>query len=354
MSFTKQQVTEALKEVIYFPKSDNLIALEMIDNIEIDGNKVGFTILFPEPNDKNAAIVEQACVEAIEKHLGKDVNVRGNITLKAKTQDSLDSIKHIVAVASGKGGVGKSTVAANLAVALSKAGKKVGILDADIYGPSIPLMFDLVDSKPMAENRNGRDVIIPAENYGMKILSIGFFVDQNQALLWRGPMASNALNQLLRDTDWGGLDYLVIDLPPGTGDIHLTIVQEAKVSGVAIVSTPQNVALADARKAFSMFNSEKISVPILGLIENMSYFTPAELPKNKYYIFGKEGGRKLAEESKVPFLGEIPLVQSICESGDSGKPVALESDDNPISKAFDTLAQNVMKQMEQKKTSPFA
>jgi ATP-binding protein involved in chromosome partitioning len=215
-------------------------------------------------------------------------------------------------------------------------------------------MFGLVDAKPLAENRNGRDVIIPAENYGMKILSIGFFVNQNQALLWRGPMASNALNQLLRDTDWGELDYLVIDLPPGTGDIHLTIVQEAKVSGVAIVSTPQNVALADARKAFSMFNSEKISVPILGLIENMSYFTPAELPDNKYYIFGKEGGQKLAAESKVPFLGEIPLVQSICESGDSGKPVALESDENPISKAFDALAQNIMKQMEQKKTSPFA
>lgn len=354
MPYTKLQVTEALKEVIYFPKSDNVVALEMIDDIKIEGNKISFTILFPEPNDKNAAIVEQACADAIEKHLGSEVQVRGNITLKAKTEDALDRIKHIVAVASGKGGVGKSTVSANLAVALSKAGKKVGILDADIYGPSIPLMFDLVDAKPMAETRNGRDVIIPAEKYGMKVLSIGFFVDQNQALLWRGPMASNALKQLMSDTDWGDLDYLVVDLPPGTGDIHLTIVQDANVSGVAIVSTPQNVALADARKAFSMFNSDKIKVPILGLIENMSYFTPAELPENKYYIFGKEGGRKLAEESGVPFLGEIPLIQSICESGDSGRPVALQTENNPISQAFDNLAQNVIKQMEAPKKSPFA
>ncbi|MCF8365891.1 MAG: Mrp/NBP35 family ATP-binding protein [Bacteroidales bacterium] len=354
MSYSKQQIVDALKEVIYFPKSDNIISLEMVDDIQIKGQEISFTLLFPEPNDKSAAIVEQACVDAIEKTLGSEAMVKGNITLKAKTQDSLEKIKHIIAVASGKGGVGKSTVAANLAVALSKTGAKVGILDADIYGPSVPMMFDLVDAKPRAEKRGGRDVIIPMEKYGLKILSIGFFVDQNQALLWRGPMASNALNQLLRDTDWGTLDYLVIDLPPGTGDIHLTIVQEAKVSGVAIVSTPQNVALADARKAFSMFNSEKIKVPILGLIENMSYFTPAELPENKYYIFGKEGGKKLADESKVPFLGEIPLVQSICESGDSGKPLALESDDNPISRAFDVLAQNIARQLNTKKTSPFA
>lgn len=354
MAYSKEQIIEALREVIYFPKSDNIISLKMVDHIHREGKKVSFTLLFPEPNDKNAAIVEQAAVEAIERHLGSDVQIKGNITLQAKTQDALRGIKHIIAVASGKGGVGKSTVSANLAVALSKTGAKVGILDADIYGPSIPLMFGLVDAKPLAEKRDGRDVIIPMEKYGIKILSIGFFVDQNQALLWRGPMASNALTQLLRDTDWGDLDYLVIDLPPGTGDIHLTIVQESNVSGVAIVSTPQNVALADARKAFSMFNSEKIKVPILGLIENMSYFTPAELPDNKYFIFGKEGGKLLAEESKVPFLGEIPLVQSICESGDNGKPVALQNDDNPISKAFDVLAQNIARQLNEKKTSPFA
>jgi ATP-binding protein involved in chromosome partitioning len=354
MSYSKEQIVEVLREVIYFPKSNNIISLEMVDDIRIEGNKISFTLLFPDAKDKNAVIVEQACVNAIEKHLGSDARVKGNIAIKAKTADPLKRIKHIIAVASGKGGVGKSTVSANLAVALSKTGARVGLLDADIYGPSIPLMFDLVDAKPMAEHRNGRDVIIPMEKYGLKILSIGFFVNQNQALLWRGPMASNALKQLLRDTDWGELDYLVVDLPPGTGDIHLTIVQETNVSGVAIVSTPQNVALADARKAFSMFNSDKISVPVLGLIENMSYFTPAELPDNKYYIFGKEGGKKLADESKVPFLGEIPLVQSICESGDSGKPVALESDENQISKAFVELAKNIINQLNTRKTSPFA
>ncbi|MFP4471801.1 MAG: P-loop NTPase [Bacteroidales bacterium] len=345
MSYTKQQVLDALEQVIYFPKSDNIVSLEMVDNLHIEGHKISFTLLFPEPNDKNAAIVEQACVNAIEDNLGKEAEIRGNITLKAKTEDSLDKVKHIVAVASGKGGVGKSTVAVNLAVALSQSGARVGILDADIYGPSIPLMFDLKDARPMAEKRNGRDVIVPIEKFGIKILSIGFFVDPSQALLWRGPMASNALNQLLRDSDWGELDYLVIDLPPGTGDIHLTLVQEVPVSGVAIVSTPQEVSLADARKAFSMFKSEKINVPILGLIENMSYFTPAELPENKYYIFGKEGGAKLANEAGVPLLGQIPLVEGICESGDTGKPIALGDDANPEAKAFKKLAENVIQQL---------
>ncbi len=345
MSYTKQQVLDALREVIYFPKSDNIVSLEMVDDIHIEGKKISFTLLFPESNDKNAAIVEQACVNAIEGNLGKEAQIRGNITLKAKTEDVLDSVKHIVAVASGKGGVGKSTVAVNLAVALSKTGARVGILDADIYGPSLPLMFDLKDARPMAEKRGDRDMILPIEKYGMKVLSIGFFVDPSQALLWRGPMASNALNQLIRDTAWGELDYLVLDLPPGTGDIHLTLVQEVPVSGVAIVSTPQEVALADARKALSMFNSDKIKVPVLGLIENMSYFTPAELPDNKYFIFGKAGGEKLAKEANIPLLGQIPLVQSICESGDTGKPVALQDDENPEAAAFKKLAQNVMQQL---------
>jgi ATP-binding protein involved in chromosome partitioning len=342
MAYTKQQVIEALKEVIYFPKHDNIISLEMVDDIIIDGKKIGFTLGFPQPNDKSAAIVEQACVDAILKNVGNDARIRGNITIKAKKENPLDKVKYIIAVASGKGGVGKSTVAANLAVSLSKTGAKVGLLDADIYGPSVPLMFDLVDAKPVSQNINGRDMIIPIEKYGMKILSIGFFVDPNQALLWRGPMASNALLQLLHDTSWGELDFLVLDLPPGTGDIHLTLVQEVPITGVAIVSTPQEVALADARKAFSMFNSEKIKVPVLGLIENMSYFTPAELPDNRYYIFGKEGGKRLAAESNVALLGEIPLVQSICESGDSGKPVALLNSDNPVSKAFEQLALNII------------
>ncbi len=353
MSYTKDQVLEALKEVIYFPKSDNIVSLNMVDHLEVKGNKISFTLLFPKPNDKAAAIVEQACGDAIEKNLGPDAQVRGNITLKAGARDALYAVKHIIAIASGKGGVGKSTVAVNLAVALAKTGARTGILDADIYGPSIPLMFDLVNAQPLAEHRDGHDVIIPIEKYGLKVLSIGFFVQPDQALLWRGPMASNALNQLLRDTDWGELDYLVLDLPPGTGDIHLTIVQEVDVSGVAIVSTPQNVALADARKAFSMFNNDKTKVPILGLIENMSYFTPAELPDNKYYIFGKEGGRQLAKEADVPVLGEIPLVQSICESGDSGKPIALQND-SPVAKAFDELAKNVIAILNKPKGSPFA
>ena len=354
MSFTKEQVIEALKEVIYFPKSDNIISQKMVDDINIEGKRISFTLLFPDVNDKSAAIVEQACVDTLTKALGDDVQIRGNISLKAKTEDALSGIKHIIAVASGKGGVGKSTVSANLAVSLQKKGAKVGLLDADIYGPSIPLMFGLTDARPLSENRNGKDVILPIEKYGMKILSIGFFVDPSQALLWRGPMASNALNQLLRDTIWGELDYLIIDLPPGTGDIHLTLVQEVPVEGVAIVSTPQEVALADARKAFSMFNSDKIKVPILGLIENMSWFTPAELPENRYYIFGKHGGKKLAEEANVPLLGEIPLIQGICESGDSGRPISLLEDNNPETLAFEKLAQNVIQQLNLPKGSPFA
>lgn len=345
MSYTKQQVLKALEEVLYFPQRDNIVNLKMVDNILIDGNRISFTLIFPEPNDKSAAIVEQSCIDAILKNLGEDVQIRGNITLKAKSEDSLGGIKYIIAIASGKGGVGKSTVAANLAVSLAKAGLKTGLLDADIYGPSIPLMFGLQNAKPVAEHHNGRDMIIPIEKYGLKILSIGFFVDPSQALIWRGPMASNALKQLIMDTDWGELDFLVIDMPPGTGDIHLTIVQELPVAGVAIVSTPQEVALADARKALSMFNSDKINVPVLGLIENMAYFTPAELPNNKYYIFGREGGKKLADQTNVPLLGEIPLVQGICESGDSGKPVTLSDDENPESKAFKSLAENIVRQV---------
>jgi len=347
MAYTNKQIVDALEEVIYFPKHDNIISLGMVDDIVVEGKKISFTLLFPQPNDKSAAIVEQACVDALLKNLGSDAQVRGNITIKAKKNNPLDRIKYIVAIASGKGGVGKSTVAANLAVSLSKTGAKVGLLDADIYGPSVPLMFGLVDAKPFSENKNGRDMIIPVEKYGMKILSIGFFVNPNQALLWRGPMASNALLQLINDTDWGDLDFLVLDLPPGTGDIHLTLVQEIPVTGVAIVSTPQEVALADAIKAFSMFNSEKIKVPVLGLIENMSYFTPAELPDNRYYIFGKEGGKRLAKESNVPLLGEIPLVQSICESGDIGMPVSLKETSNPESKAFEQLALNIIRRVKE-------
>ena len=257
----------------------------------------------------------------------------------------LPQVKNIVGISSGKGGVGKSTVSANLAVALAKLGYKVGLLDADIFGPSMPKMFQVEDARPYAERIDGRDMIIPVEKYGVKLLSIGFFVDPDQATLWRGGMASNALKQLIADAAWGDLDYFLIDLPPGTSDIHLTVVQTLAMTGAIVVSTPQAVALADARKGINMFTNDKVNVPILGLVENMAWFTPAELPENKYYIFGKEGAKKLAEEMNVPLLGQIPIVQSICEGGDQGKPVALNPD-SITGKAFQELAENVVKQID--------
>jgi ATP-binding protein involved in chromosome partitioning len=257
----------------------------------------------------------------------------------------LPLVKNVIAVSSGKGGVGKSTVAANLAVALAKLGYKVGLLDADIFGPSVPKMFQVEDARPYAELIDGRDLIVPIEKYGIKLLSIGFFVDPDQATLWRGAMASNALKQLVGDANWGELDYFVLDTPPGTSDIHLTLVQTLAITGAVIVSTPQQVALADARKGINMYTNDKVNVPILGLVENMSWFTPAELPENKYYIFGKEGAKQLAEQMNVPLLGQIPIVQSICENGDKGTPAAL--DENSITgRAFLELAENVVKQTE--------
>jgi ATP-binding protein involved in chromosome partitioning len=337
MSIKKEAVLEALKGVLYFPKHDNIVSLDMVRDIKVSGNKISFAIFFPERDEQNENIVRQSAISAVVNNVDTDADVEAEIRYPA---DALGKIKHIVAVASGKGGVGKSTVAANLAIALARKGFKTGIIDADIYGPSIPMMFDLMDSKPMVREEGDRQWIVPIEKYGIKVLSIGFFVEPSQALIWRGPMASNALKQLLNETDWGEMDYLVVDLPPGTGDIQLTLAQEFRINGIAIVSTPQEVALADARKALSMFNTDKIRIPVLGLVENMSYFTPAELPENKYYIFGKEGGKKLAESSGVPLLGEIPLVQGICDSGDRGAPIALD-DDSPVTEAFMQLAENV-------------
>lgn len=344
MSYTKEQVLEALKEVIYFPKSDNIVNLNMVRDINIEGKKVSFTLVFPTSKDKNSAIIIPAARKAIQNNIDKELEVEVNLPADEKKEQRkpLEGVKNIIGVASGKGGVGKSTAAANLALALGNKGNKVGLIDADIYGPSVPLMLGLVNARPQVRKEGNKDIIIPMEKYGIKVLSIGFFVDPEQALIWRGPMATSALKQLFNDTDWGELDYLVVDLPPGTGDIHLTLVQEVPVTGVAIITTPQEMALADARKAFGMFNQEKIAVPILGLIENMSYFTPPELPDKKYYLFGKEGGKKLAEKAGVPLLGEIPIVEKIRESGDSGKPIALE-DDGIISKAFDELATNIIK-----------
>ena len=319
------------------------------DNIRIDGMKVSFSLIFEKPTDPFMKSIIKAAETAILTYVGKEVDIVGNISVKTIQQARpepgcmLLGVKNIIAVSSGKGGVGKSTVAANLAVALAKMGYKVGLLDADIFGPSMPKMFQVEDARPYAETIDGRDLIIPVEKYGLKLLSIGFFVDPDQATLWRGGMASNALKQLIADANWGELDYFLIDLPPGTSDIHLTIVQNLALTGAVVVSTPQQVALADARKGINMFTLDKVNVPILGLVENMAWFTPAELPENKYYLFGREGAKRLAEEMNVPLLGQIPIVQSICEGGDNGLPVAL--DENTITgRAFIQLAANVVEQ----------
>ena len=345
-------ILDALKTVRYPGTGKDLVEMGMVeDNIRIDGLNVTFSLLFDKPNDPFIRSVVKAAETAILTYVSPEVNIKGNITVKAKQLSRpepdklLPKVKNIIAVSSGKGGVGKSTVAANLAVALALQGYKVGLLDADIFGPSQPKMFNLEEARPYMVEAEGRELIEPAENYGVKMLSIGFFVDKDSAVLWRGAMASNALKQLIGDANWGELDYFLIDLPPGTSDIHLTLVQTLAITGAVVVSTPQEVALADARKGISMFTGDKVNVPVLGLIENMAWFTPAELPENKYYLFGKEGCKRLAEELHVPLLGQIPIVQSICEGGDAGKPVALNP--NKITgQAFQALAENVVAQIE--------
>jgi ATP-binding protein involved in chromosome partitioning len=317
------------------------------DDMRIEENKVRFSIVFERPNDPFIKSVVKAAETAILTYIDETIDIKGNIQAKTKERaqpqmpELLPQVKNIIAISSGKGGVGKSTVAANLAVALAKLGYKTGLLDADIFGPSIPKMFDVEEEHPYMEKVGEQEMIAPVEKYGVKILSIGFFVDKNDALVWRGTMASNALKQLITDAHWGELDYFLIDLPPGTSDIHLTLVQTLAVTGAVVVTTPQEVALADARKGINMFTGEKVNVPVLGLVENMAWFTPAELPENRYYIFGNAGGEKLAEELQVPLLGQIPIVQSICEGGDNGKPVAL----NELSitgLAFQNLAQRLV------------
>ena len=343
-----QLIIDALKKVKYPGTGKNLVEMDMVeDNIRIEGNKVSFSLVFEKPNDPFIRSIVKAAETAITTYVSSDVNIKGNISVVTKQTTPnepdklLPGVKHIVAIASGKGGVGKSTIAANLAVALSGMGYKIGLLDADIFGPSQPKMFQLEDARPYLEHIGNRDLIQPAEKYGVKLLSIGFFVDKNDAVLWRGAMACNALKQLISEGNWGDLDYLLIDLPPGTSDIHLTMVQTLSITGVIIVTTPQEVALADARKGISMFLNQKINVPVLGLIENMAWFTPAELPNNKYYLFGQEGGKRLSEELHIPFLGQIPIVQHICESGDDGVPVALNPD-SITGAAFRALAENVV------------
>jgi ATP-binding protein involved in chromosome partitioning len=350
MSITKEQVVEALKNVIEPDLKKDLITLNMIENIEVDGKNVSFTVILTTPACPMKAMIQQACINAIIHFVDQEANV--TVTMTARTTGGarskggalLPEVKNIIAIASGKGGVGKSTVAANLAIALAKKGAKVGLIDADIYGPSQHIMFGAEHERLFVNERDGVSYMIPIEKYGVKVLSIGMLVDPNKAIPWRGPMASKALQQLFSDAEWGALDYMLIDLPPGTGDIHLTLVSAVPVTGAVIVSTPQHVALADARKGINMFQIESVNVPVLGLVENMSYFTPEELPNNKYYIFGKEGAADLSKELNIPFLGEIPLVQSIREGGDSGIPVALD-DDTAVSKAFSEVADNMIRQV---------
>ncbi|WP_286375670.1 Mrp/NBP35 family ATP-binding protein, partial [Xylanibacter rodentium] len=324
----------------------NLVESDMIaDTPSIDGMKVKVVLVFPRDTDPFLKSTVKAAEAAIHYHVGKEVEVNIETEFRSKPRPEvgkmLPGVKNIIAVSSGKGGVGKSTVSANLAIALAKLGYKVGLLDADIFGPSMPKMFDVEDARPYAVEKDGRNLIEPIEKYGVKLLSIGFFVNPDTATLWRGGMASNALKQLIADADWGELDYFVLDTPPGTSDIHLTLLQTLAITGAVIVSTPQNVALADARKGIDMYRNDKVNVPILGLVENMAWFTPAELPENKYYIFGKDGCKNLAEEMGTPLLAQIPLVQSICESGDSGEPAATRVD-TITGQAFIALAQSVV------------
>lgn len=330
---TEQDILKALSNVQEPDLGKDLVTLNMVRDIVINGDEVSFTVVLTTPACPMKDMMQKACVNAIQLLVNKSAKVQVNFTANTSTrrkngEQVLPGVKNIIAVVSGKGGVGKSTVAANLALALAAGGASVGLMDADIYGPSVPIMFGVRGQRPlMRDDGTGKGQIVPLERYGIKLMSIGLLVDDKNAVVWRGPMASSAIRQFITDVAWGQLDYLVIDMPPGTGDIHLTMVQTVPITGVVVVTTPQSVALADAKKGIAMFGQAQIKVPIIGLVENMSWFTPAELPENKYYIFGKDGGRRLAEEYEIPFLGQIPLVQSIREGGDSGVPAMITDDE---------------------------
>jgi ATP-binding protein involved in chromosome partitioning len=342
---TKEAVLQALSNVQEPDLGKDLVTLNMVRDIEVNGKEVSFTVELTTPACPLKDMIEKACVNAVRLLVDKEAVVTVNMTARVNSnrRDNkavLPGVKNIIAVASGKGGVGKSTVAVNLALGLAAEGASVGLMDADIYGPSVPIMLGIRDERPKMMDDGGKGKIVPIERFGIKAMSIGLLIDEKQAVIWRGPMASSAIRQFVTDVHWGELDYLVLDLPPGTGDIHLTLVQTIPVTGAVIVTTPQAVAAADARKAIMMLKQQQINVPILGIVENMAYFTPAELPENKYYIFGKGGGRQMAEQFELPFLGEIPIVQSIREGGDRGVPAVLN--DEPVSKAaFINLAQTV-------------
>jgi len=338
LNITQESIKEALKTVLYMPKSDNIINLNMVKNIEITDNNLRFAIEIPERNKKTEDLLINQSIKALKAAFGDEFSIStDDINVHLPQANDFSLIKNTIAVASGKGGVGKSTVAVNLAVALAKQGFKTALLDADIYGPSVPTMLDLEGAQPGGKEIKGKQYIQPLEKYGVKCVSIGFFVEPEKALIWRGAMATNAIKQLYQDTTWGELDYLIIDLPPGTGDIHLTLVQTLSLTGSLVITTPQKVALDDAVKAIAMFKQKDIEVPVLGIIENMSWFTPKELPENKYYLFGNGGGKRLAEKEDIPLLGEIPIVQGIREGGDGGKPVAMDSE-SEIAKIFMEIA----------------
>lgn len=356
MELYPQLIIDALRTVRYPGTGRNIVEMEMVeDDLRIAGMHVSFSLLFDKPTNPFLKSLVKAAEAAIHAYVSRDVEVEVKTKVvegaptaqKAPAAPSFDHLGNIIAVSSGKGGVGKSTVAANLAVALARLGHRVGLLDCDIYGPSVPKMFQIEGEQIYSTERDGHSLIIPAEKYGVKVLSIGFFVDPATPTLWRGGMATNALKQLIGDADWGELDYFILDTPPGTNDIHLTLVQTLPITGAVIVSTPQQVALADARKGLNMYTNEKVNVPILGLVENMAWFTPAELPENRYYIFGREGVKQLAEETGVPLLAQIPLVQGICEGGDAGTPAALEPS-NPMGNAFLQLAARVVTQTDKR------
>lgn len=346
MAIVPKNISDSLRRILFPGTDKNIVDLEMVQEIRIAGKRISFSLVFQQLDDPSIGPVSEACEDQIRREFGSDCEV--TITPKSSNRMSppvLPGVKNIVAIASGKGGVGKSTMAVNLAVALAKNGARVGLVDADIFGPSIPKMFGEEDSRPHFEKIDGRDRIIPIEKYGVKFLSIGFFANKNDALIWRGPVASNALKQLIMEGNWGELDFLLVDLPPGTSDIHLTLVQTVAVTAAVIVTTPQDVALADVVKGVSMFNSKSINVPVLGIIENMSWFTPAELPENKYYIFGKDGGKELAQKLELPLLAQIPLVLSIREGGDNGLPAAWV-EDSVTGMVFEQLAAEVIVQLE--------
>ena len=358
MKLTKEIVLAALSHITLPNDEQNIVESGAIKNIHIFGTDVELDVEIKNPTLQYKKKVEVDCMKAIHDHAFEKSKIKVNLIINASVKEKenkikgnpIPGVKNIVAVSSGKGGVGKSTIAANLAVGLSDLGYKVGVIDADIYGPSMPIMFGLEGATPSAAEIDGKSKIKPLENYGVKLLSIGFFAQTQQAVVWRGPMASKALNQLLWDTHWGELDYLIVDLPPGTGDIHLSLVQSIPLTGAVVVSTPQNIALADAKKGINMFRMDSIDVPVLGIVENMAYFTPEELPNNKYYIFGKEGAKGLAEQMKIDLLAEIPIVQSLREAADAGRPAVLQST-TPLAIELLKMAKNVVKAIEKRNTT---